>query len=62
MIPFSDQLQTMFKSEEARKAAEILLDQISAVKNELESLQVKCGGANQLPTAQCKNFSFFSPI
>ena len=40
----------MFKSEEARKAADILLDQIAAVKDELESLQAKCGGENKLPT------------
>ena len=38
----------MFKSQEARQAAEILSDQIAAVKNELKSIQDKCG-SDQMP-------------
>ena len=38
----------MFKSEEARKAAEILSDQIGVMKEELKDFQVKCGG--EVPT------------
>ena len=38
----------MFKSQEARQAAEILSDQIAAVKSELKSIQDKCG-SDQMP-------------
>ena len=38
----------MFKSPEAREAAEILSDQIAALKTELKSIQQKCG-SDQMP-------------